>query len=175
MRAFDDLGPGERKAEEYRVACREIGDWDTLPHVRQPARFGNRDVRGEGRASKHANVDFSDHVLGHPESCGDPPRGLEPDLLALTVTEGERIKTGALGLPIANEVVESRPPLRGTIARGGWLLVGTGAYSNRHYAANGKVHCRSKHGMPQESQTVRFSEATLISLSRLTESAPSLR
>ena len=80
------LGPGQREAEEDRVARRHVGDRDA--RARTPS-FGTVDVAGQRRAAERAQVERQDDVpVG--ELGRDRSRRLELDPVALAVIDGQR-------------------------------------------------------------------------------------
>src|SRR5467141_495161 len=84
--------PGEREAEENRVARRDVGERNRLRLRReQPlAVLRHRHFGSERRAAELAQIEFHDLVPRHARGPGDARRALQLVGVALAVAEAER-------------------------------------------------------------------------------------
>ena len=79
------LGPGEREAQEHRVARGDVGDGNALAH---PV-LGHVDIVGERAAAEGRQVERQDDVPIRKRGR-DAPGGLQLDAVALVIVDRER-------------------------------------------------------------------------------------
>ena len=94
----EHLGPGERVAEEERVARRHVGDRDVAAHGVDGAILGHRDVaRVSAEPPIQRRSTVGDAMLDGAERARHARRRVELDGVALAVAERQRVAGEAVG------------------------------------------------------------------------------